>query len=1255
MSGRYAEARARLLHNLQVAEGFWFALVVGNDTEARARLREEVRARCREDGVAFHDHTLATGGGAAMADALAQLRHEGVNWVSARDESWPLDERDAEFVRLFAEMNQRRDAYRRNLPGPIVVDGRTSLRRRLRDMAPDLFSVTSFIAECDDEAAWPPPLPDAPSIDVDPFFDETRTLFELRLEGERDGWAVSLTAGTSRYPRLAVARRVRAERAQVEVFTARPTPPSASELELLSLEFVSVVGGPPPRLTVVHRESPTTAAREFAEANGISLRDIEEYRRLIDFERYLDDQRRSLSDERHPDYPPRMYVPQGMSWTTSRSSPEGARELHTDDALDLLAQELAKPEGRVLVVLGDFGTGKTFLTRQLALRLSTPPVGAVPLRLNLRHLNKTRQLDELLAQHLVERGFRKPDLDALHHLMERGDVALIFDGFDELALRVSYDDAATHLDTLLSAVRGRCRVLITSRTQHFRNADQLRTALAKHLDAVNHQVFRLAKFDTARVRRFMRQHLAKDHAGEALDRAVDQRFELLRDIKDLAGLAETPRMLQMILSVEVDKLESVRAHQGALAASDLYRLLLERWMGFEWDRSNPRGESPGLPLKARWRFVTRFARRMWHQREQALPESVLNQEAEATVREEKVPLDPMIAAAECGASTMLRHDPTGGFSFFHHSVFEYLVAREAADELKNHRAAPTLDEGVMSPLMAQFFIEIVGNERAAQWAVSAAKTAGFGGQNSAIVQSLVGAEFTNALDLRGQDLRGVDLSRLKTGRKRANLTKSVLSGMSLRGYDLREADFTDARLDGADLTGADLTGANLRYADLTDAKLTGAKLLGANLTGAKLTRVSLVGASVDPALEKRAVEEGATPVAPKVATLKVEGVHRGRAITAVALSPDGARVATGDAHGDVALWDIGLNARLVWQYHAGFRLPIASVAFTDNGGAVAAGSTGGEARWWDADHGHQRRERPSRGGPLVFDPNARRVASLRADGSVLVEVLDKAAAPTVLKADDGAFRGLAFCAGSDLLACWTERDVYVYRGETLVRESVLRSPRQRTIVRVVFGPDDRLATIDDTETVREWSISSARIVGDGDAQRARPRRWREALATSQGGRLAADVDPSSGTVVRIWRNDALACSLHAQGHARYEAADGAWVAWRPNGRYRAGGEIRFWHEINGVRFERGELDEPLGLRIEDTEALVEPLPLVPHWTSRPAEALRTWAHELVGAGVASLCAAVAGATPVATATVAIGAAAVVFLVRRGAQRDGARR
>lgn len=147
MSGSYLAAKQRLLTQLELDEGFWFTLVAGPDDRPRDRLRRVVRAWCAEHEVPFIDHALAPEELADVARALSLRPTPGVHWVRAGEGRFSVEALDRGFGQLLLAMNERRDAYVRNLRGAVIVEGRASLLRLLQELAPDLFSIAVPLPE----------------------------------------------------------------------------------------------------------------------------------------------------------------------------------------------------------------------------------------------------------------------------------------------------------------------------------------------------------------------------------------------------------------------------------------------------------------------------------------------------------------------------------------------------------------------------------------------------------------------------------------------------------------------------------------------------------------------------------------------------------------------------------------------------------------------------------------------------------------------------------------------------------------------------------------------------------------------------------------------------------------------------------------------------------------------------------------------------------------------------------------------------
>src|SRR4029453_3656789 len=153
------------------------------------------------------------------------------------------------------------------------------------------------------------------------------------------------------------------------------------------------------------------------------------------------------------------------------------------------------------------------------------------------------------------------ELKAFRYMLEQGRIALLFDGFDELALRVTYSRAADHLRTLIEAASGDARVVVTSRTQHFLSDQQIKTALYEQVERLsNRSIVSLEPFYTGGIRQFLVKRFRDTHQA-------DSRLQLLDQIKDLLGLSANPRMLSFIVQLPEEDLRQAKAREGEIRAA----------------------------------------------------------------------------------------------------------------------------------------------------------------------------------------------------------------------------------------------------------------------------------------------------------------------------------------------------------------------------------------------------------------------------------------------------------------------------------------------------------------------------------------------------------------------------------------------------------------------------------------------------------------------------------------------------------------
>ncbi|MFG2617148.1 NACHT domain-containing protein [Streptomyces sp. NPDC048507] len=557
------------------------------------------------------------------------------------------------------------------------------------------------------------------------------------------------------------------------------------------------------------------------------------------------------------------YVP--ISCSKEEIDPATQRPLDTslyrwqDGGLDdYVAGWLEEPAKRHLSVLGEFGMGKSWFALHLAGEMARGwrdakrrgvPRPRIPLLIPLRDYAKQTTVQGLLSEFFFNK--HKIDLrsyDVFRVLNRMGRLLLVFDGFDEMAARADRNTVVANFWELANAVEPGAKVLLSSRKEHFQNAQEARnlfgakvsvTAIGSKApqDGPTFDIVELVRFDDEQIERMLRHDLSAEKVRMVM--AHDE-------VRELMG---RPLMSELV----IDALPEIE--QGAeINLARIYLYAVQRKMDRDVSDERTftsRGDKLLFLCEVAWEMLS-TERLTLNYRD--FPDRLRSCFGSA-VQSSK---DLDYWEQDMRNQGMLVRNAEGDYGPSHKSLLEFLVALKFAAELgllsgDFMRVIPTagVPDSASSPgwTWSGYFaargqdgtLPPLGEFTAEPVEVLGATFGAFQ-KNDAVYQFLS----TMVRERADHAERLLDLARAtatastETGRLAANcLTLVATCGSSLEG----------ARLAGLDLSGftpwtpgkdVSLAGADLRGTDLVLADLGGVNLSGADLTGARLGHAQLL-------------------------------------------------------------------------------------------------------------------------------------------------------------------------------------------------------------------------------------------------------------------------------------------------------------------------------------------------------------------------------------------------------------------------------
>jgi hypothetical protein len=267
-----------------------------------------------------------------------------------------------------------------------------------------------------------------------------------------------------------------------------------------------------PRCFCVVNGPVTRAMKEAGAPLRINVMSFDEFANIFfDFEKYKHARSRAAFSSAVNPFTgakdEREYIPVGYRVDSS------TREILVADIAKMLC------DGRKIVLLGEYGTGKSRCSSELFRVLSETATAEnlYPLAFDLRDAWGLQRASELITRHLNDLGLDQQLQNAAIRALNAERAILLLDGFDELGSQAWSNDSeklrairAKSLEGVKDLIsRGRKGVLITGREHYFNNNDEMFAALG--ISATDAIILRCKdQLTEDETREFFRRYVAED-------------------------------------------------------------------------------------------------------------------------------------------------------------------------------------------------------------------------------------------------------------------------------------------------------------------------------------------------------------------------------------------------------------------------------------------------------------------------------------------------------------------------------------------------------------------------------------------------------------------------------------------------------------------------------------------------------------------------------------------------------------------------
>ncbi len=388
-----------------------------------------------------------------------------------------------------------------------------------------------------------------------------------------------------------------------------------------------------------------------------------------------------------------------------------------DESITSLADEvedwLLNKASRSLIVLGDYGTGKTsFISHVAAIYsekfIKTNRGSRCPFVINLKDFPNGITMPDLYTIMANELNCDHSDFKIIQRYLENGRFLLLLDGFDEMGLQVDSRLRRIHFASILKLINiPNSKVIITGRPAYFPSTGEMEDILS--LLEIEENVLQpdktltivqLVPFNQKQINEYI-----DSFSNSILQDKILKIKTFIDEVYNLKDLAGRPFLLDLIVQTipDLDFLLS------EVTPATLYDIYTKKWI----DREFSKGEFRWLIRKTdKQEFMKEIA---WKMLKNNSIEVNYSELAEWVKKYFNLLTPETIDyfSHDIRACTFLRRDDEGNYSFVHRSFMEFFIAKKIVQEARSGTNLKDLFFGIpLSSVTANsigFILDIFGD------------------------------------------------------------------------------------------------------------------------------------------------------------------------------------------------------------------------------------------------------------------------------------------------------------------------------------------------------------------------------------------------------------------------------------------------------------------------------------------------------------------------------------------------------------------